>query len=308
MKNTENNVILHFMQFPPENFENLRQFSIMFRHGEIELDMGKKSLSALLIMVDNPDRVATSTISELATFVKISPASITRLAKLLGFKGYQPFRQIFRQSAKIKTDYYSQRAVDIVHSTDFSPKEFLLKQARSTLDNIQQCLQNTTNEEIKKICKLLAIKRNIFVFGHQQSSAIASILRYGLSLIRKNVQMLGPSEHGVATAVGQMREGDLLIIISSSPYSHLTVDIASLASKQGCQIIAITDSKLSPLHERSCASINIATEGHYFTNSLAANCILVESLLSLTAMELGQAAIDKLKQHEDLLSTLNVNA
>ncbi len=296
------------MQFPPENFESLRQILIMLRHGEIELDVGKKSLSALHAMVDNPDRVATSTIVELATFVNISPASITRLSKLFGFKGYNYFRQIFKQSAKNKTDYYSQRAVDIVQSSDFSPKDFILKQVQSTVNNVQQCIQNTTSEEFKKICKLLAIKRSIFVFGHQQSSAIASILRYGLSLIRKNVQMLGPSEHGIATAVGQMRKGDLLVIISSSPYSHLTVDIASLASKQGCQIIAITDSKLSPLHDRSCVSINIATEGHYFTNSLAANCILVESLLSLTAIELGQAAIDNLKQHEGLLSTLNVNA
>lgn len=296
------------MLFPPENFESIRHFLIMLRHGEIELDIGKKSLSALHVMVDNPDRVATSTIVELAVIVKISPASITRLAKLLGFKGYNQFRQIFKQSAKVKTDYYSQRATNIIHSRDFTPKDFMLKQAQSTLNNFQQCLQNTTSEKIEEISKLLAIKRNIFVFGHQQSSALASILRYGLSLIRKNVQMLGPSEHGIATAVGQMCRGDLLVIISSSPYSYLTVNIASLANKQGCQIIAITDSKLSPLHDHAHASINIPTEGHYFTNSLAANCILIENLLSLVAMELGHAAIDKLKQHEFLLSTLNVNA
>jgi len=296
------------MQFPPKNFESLRQFLTLLRQGDIKLDIGKKSLLALVVMVDNPDVVATSNIVELAKFVKISPASITRLSKLLGFKGYNYFRQIFKQSSHSKTDYYSQRAKDIVNEKPPTHKDLITSQLQSTITNVQQCIQRMDDKDLAEIIRLLAIKRQIFVFGHQQSSAIASIFRYGMSLIRRNVQLLGPTEHGIATAMGQMRQGDLLFIISSSPYSQLTVDIASIAAKQACTIIALTDSKLSPLHDYATHAINVATEGQYYTNALAANCILVESLLSLTAIELGQPAVDKLKQHENLLSQLNVNA
>lgn len=296
------------MQFPPKTFESLRQILVMLRHGEVELDMGKKSLLALIKMVECPDKVATSNIVELSKFVKVSPASITRLSKLLGFQGFNNFRKVFKQSGTAKIDYYSQRAEGMVNKASGKSKDFILNQLQSTQNNIQQCLNLINDEDINQAVKLFAIKRKIFVFGHQQSSAIASIFRYGLSLIRNNVQMLGPTEHGIATAVGQIRKGDLLFIISSSPYSQLTVDIASIAAKQECVIIALTDSKLSPLHDHSTVSINVPTEGHYFTNSLAANCILVESLLSLTAIKIGQSAVDKLKQHENLLSQLNVNA
>ena len=308
MKNTENHGLYMKMQFPPENFESLRQFLILLRHGEIELDVGKKSLQALINMVENPDKVATSTIVELADFVKVSPASITRLAKLLGFNGYNAFRQIFKQSATVKTKFYSQLGQGIVNQSKVSPKDMILQQLQTTDRNIQQCLRHTDDESLSKIIKFLAIKRRVFIFGHQQSSAIASIFRYGLSLIRSNVSILGPTEHGIAPAVGQLLKGDLLIIISSAPYSQLTVNIASIAAKLGCEICAITDSKLSPLHDYANTSVNLKTEGHYFTNSLAANCVLVESLLSLTAIEIGQSAIEKLKQHEQLLTQLNVNA
>ena len=165
------------MQFPPENFESLRQILILLRNGEIQLDIGKKSFSALVIMVENPDIVATSTIVELSPLVNISPASITRLSKLLGFSGYNAFRQVFKQSSTTKTNYYSQSIQEIVKDNSFTDKELILNQLQSTTKNIRQFLNNTTDEEINKLVNLLAIKRKVFVFGHQQSSAIASILK-----------------------------------------------------------------------------------------------------------------------------------
>jgi DNA-binding MurR/RpiR family transcriptional regulator len=312
MKIHENHLIEIFviamMQFPPNDFEKLRQFLVLWRSGEIDLKMGKKSLTALIIMIENPDKVATSNIVELAEFTNISPASITRLAKLLGFQGYNYFRQIFKQSSSLKTDFYSKRVQGIVDDGPMTPKEFIRNQLQSTERNIHNSLKDLDNEELAKMIKLLAIKNKIFIFGHQQSSALASIFRYGLSLIRNNVQLMGPIEHGLAAAIGQLRKADLLCMISSSPYSQLTIDIASLAAKQGCNIIAITDSKLSPLHDYASSAVNVSTEGQYYTNSLAANCIVIESILSLTAIELGQSAIDSLKNHEALISKLKVNA
>ena len=292
------------MNFPPDNFEALRQAVVLIKQGELSLHIANKSLSALVLMVNNPDMVATSNITELAKYTKISPASITRLSKLLGFRGYNYFRQVFKQSAVLKTDYYSHRAKKIVEDRSDSPGGFILEQLKSTHKNIQQCLENNSSDDFKQVIKLLAIKRKVYIFGYQQSSALASILRYGLGLIRENVQILGPAEHGLAIAVNQINQRDLLVIFSSSPYSKLSVDISTLAIKRGCQIIAITDSNLSPLHDMASHAINIATDGKYYTNSLAANCILIESLLSLTAIEIGSPAIERLKQHEILLSSL----
>lgn len=296
------------MKFPPENFEMLRQFLIVLRQGDIELDVGKKSMAALIQMVNDPDSVAINNIVSLAEQTNISPASITRLAKLLGFQGFNHFQLIFKQRTKIPSDYYSQKAKLIVDNKSEDPKSVFETQLTSTLENMRFCINQTSEEDINTGIKLLARSSRVFIFGHKQSSAMANILRYGLCLIRHNVQVLGQYEHGLAIALGQLRKHDLVVIFSSAPYSNLTVDIAAAVKKLGCKVLVITDSFLSPLNDHSTVSVIVPTGGQYYTNSLAANCIFIEGILSLTARELGQQAVNKLQAHEQLMSNLNENS
>ena len=138
--------------------------------------------------------------------------------------------------------------------------------------------------------------------------AIANILRYGLALLRPNVQMLVQADHGVAIALGQLRKGDLLVVIGSAPYSNITVKISTLAKKQQCQILAFTDSVLSPLNNSATVTIQVPSSSQYFANSLVVNCFFIESLLSLCAIDLGQTAVNNLQYHEKLLSQLDVSS
>ena len=96
------------MNFPPSNFESLRQLTILLRQGEIDLPIGKKSLMALEVMLNDAALVATSNIVELADKIEFSPASITRLAKLLGFQGFNQLKNLFKQKNKIPTNFYSE--------------------------------------------------------------------------------------------------------------------------------------------------------------------------------------------------------
>jgi len=296
------------MKFPPENFEILRQFLIQLRQGEIALDVGKKSLAALVQMVNDPDCVAVNNIVVLAKVTHVSPASITRLAKLLGYSGFNQFQQIFKQRSKIPNDYYSQKVKNLVKDKGRSKRSIFERQLKTTAENMQYCIEHLSEKNLCEAIDKLAWSRRIFVFGHKQSSAMANILCYGLCLIRSNIQILGQYEHGLAIALGQLKKNDLVVIFSSSPYSNLSIDIASMARKKSCKLLVITDSLLSPLIDHATVSINIPTDGHFYSNSLSANCIFIEALLSLTAKELGDSAINKLKQHEGLVMELNANS
>ena len=296
------------MKFPPENFEMLRQFLIMLKHGEIELDVGKKSMKALIQMVSDPDTVAINNIVSLAERTNISPASITRLAKLLGFKGFNQFQLIFKLRTKTPSDYYSQKAKLLIETKNKRPKSIFENQLISTVENMRYCINQSSDDDLNKSASLLARSSRVFIFGHKQSSAMANILRYGLCLLRHNVQVLGQYEHGLAIALGQLRQNDLVVIFSSAPYSNLTIDIAVAVKKQSCKLLVITDSSLSPLNDHANVSIIVPTGGQYYTNSLAANCIFIEGILSLTAIELGQLAVTKLQTHEKLMTNLNENS
>jgi len=292
--------------FPPKNYEQLRQLTLLIKQGSIDLTIGKKSITALLKMLETPDNVATHNIVELSEKVSLSPSSITRLAKLLGFQGYNAFQVIFKQKNKMKDDFYSQSVERLILDKGNSNSALFQQQLKQLNNDVEECFNNEMlNIDAAKL--LLAKKHRVFIFGYRQSSAIASILRYGLALIRPNVQMLVQANHGVAIALGQLKKNDLLILISSAPYSNVTIKIASMAKQQGCQILSITDTSLSPLNDLAEVALHIPTASKFYTNSMVANCFFVENLLSLTAIELGAAAVNNLQQHEQLVADLEIS-
>jgi len=296
------------MKFPPKNFEELRTLVIMLRQGDLDLPIGKKSFHALEAMIDDADVVAMSNIVELGKKTHLSSASITRLAKLFGYKGYQQFQLVFKQKSKMANSFYSDGLNRLLNQDVVSPKQLLKDQGSVITQNIDQMITQLNDDELAKATELLAKKNRVHIFAYRHSAAIANILRYGLALLRPNVQMLVQEDHGVAIALGQLKKGDLLVVIGCSPYSNVTLKIASIAKKQQCHILAITDSKLSPLNELATAAIMIPSSKHFYTNSLVANCFVIEGLLSLTALELGNTAVNHAKHHEQLLSQLEVSS
>ena len=290
--------------FPAKDFENLRQQLIQIRQGDITLEMGKKILKAFSIMIEAPDLVALNNIVSLAEKTSVSPASITRLCRLLGYKSFNQFQQVFKQRAKTRSDYYTQKLKKLVETKSDRPSVFLRNQAKSAILNFENCLARLSDDSLNQAKSLLAQSRRIYIFGHKQSSAVANILHYGLSLVRYDVHRLQQAEHGVAVAVGQLRKNDLLVVFSSSPYASMALETTSLAKKNECRVLAITDSELSPLCEYATQTLIVPTEGQYYNNSLSATLIFIEGLLSLTAMELGQPAVKKLNMHEITLMRL----
>ncbi len=296
------------MNFPPQNFEQLRKLVTMLRQGDVDLPMGKKSFHALEAMIDDADVVAMSNIVELGKKTHLSSASITRLAKLLGYEGFQQFQLVFKKKSKTANSFYSDGVKRLLSQEVVSPKQLLMQQGEAIIQNVDETIAQLDNAELSKATDLLAKKNRIHIFAYRHTAAIANILRYGLALLRPNVQMLVQEAHGVAIALGQLKKDDLLVVIGSSPYSNVTLKIASIAKKQQCQILAITDSKLSPLNELATAALTIPSSKHFYTNSLVTNCFVIEGLLSLTALALGNTAVNHLKHHEQLLSQLEVSS
>ncbi len=292
----------------PKNFEKLRQVYLLLKSNEIKLDIGSKTKKAFTLMIQTPEMVAVNNIVELSKLTEISPASITRLTKTLGFNSFVSYQKVFKDRSKVKDNYFSQKLRKLSLETNLTAKQVLQKQLQSTAENMIECIKSSDESTFDGAAEMLANSNRIFVFGHKQASAMANITRYGLCLIRGKVNTLGQYEHGLAIALGQVNANDLLVIFSSAPYSNLTVDICEMANKIGCRILAITDSTLSPLNEHATISIKIPTTGQYFTNSLSANCIFIESLLCIVARKIGESAIKKLENHEELLTQLNANS
>jgi len=291
----------------PANFEQLRIYTYHLKEGDTQIGLGKKSLQALSQMIETPEIVATKNIVRLSRKLGLSPASITRISKLLGYSGFNQFQDLFRRRSELSEDFYSQKANRLKQLDSLPHKKILEKQLASSILNMQQCIANLDDNTLDLATRLLARARNVFVFGHKQASTVASVLECGLKLIRRNVNTLLQQEQGVALALGQIQPNDLVVLIGSAPYSDKTIQISSALKFLNCQVLVISDSFSSPLSEHATAAISVPTAGNFYNNSLAAKIILIESLMSLVAIELGQSAVARLQRHEALVRKLPVS-
>ncbi len=292
-------------QFPPNSFAELRQLPALLSRGEVVLPMGKQSYRALCRMMDDPEVVAMNNITTLAHRLDVSAPTLTRLSKLLGYAGFPELQAVFRNHLIEPQHFYSAQAERLASSTGVSTLEIAQGLADESVTNITKTLQWATPDQLETATHWLASGSKIHLLGYRQSSAIASLMTYGLSMIRDNIQQLGTSGHGLSTGLSQVRRHHVVVLFSSSPYSKDTIAAARAARRQQARIIAITDSHLSPLNQWADISLMSPTDSQFYSNSFCGMVCLIETLLTLTAKALGNKAIDNLKAREQLISELN---
>src|SRR3546814_18961151 len=85
-------------------------------------------------------------------------------------------------------------------------------------------------------------------------------------------------------------ENDVLLAASVEPYARATVETASYAHARSVPIIAITDSRLSPLARLARQTILVSTEGPSFFHALTPAYFVGQILAALVAGHGGDAA------------------
>ena len=91
-----------------------------------------------------------------------------------------------------------------------------------------------------------------------------------------------------------------VFVMGCDPYTRATVDACKIAQQHQIPIIAITDSPASPLAQYATHHLIVPTEGHFYSNNMAASFVLAEGLLAMVAQRMGQEAVSNLKNREKL--------
>ena len=73
--------------------------------------------------------------------------------------------------------------------------------------------------------------------------------------------------------------GDVLLAISFPRYSKMTMSAVRFARDRGAEVIAVTDSKMSPLYTLASASLLVHCQMISFVDSMAAPVSLLNALI-----------------------------
>jgi DNA-binding MurR/RpiR family transcriptional regulator len=293
----------------PQSLEELRELVVRISRDQAEVSLGGKALDVLAKLVDAPEQAAVRTISELGDHLAVNASTLTRLAKKLGFDGFNDFQSVFRQAiANDERYFYSRQAGRLLSAvpTDDESIAIFERLARETAANVDGFVKQLDSESLSEASKLLAEARRVRVHGVRQYHAFASFLTYGLGMLRSDVALLDVPQLGAAEALAQLEEGDVVVVASCAPYTRSIAELAETASACGLAVLAVTDTRASPLVGPSRHAFFIPHASSFFSNSMGAYIVFCEGLLNLVARTLGEAALDALAHREALIADMKI--
>lgn len=294
---------------PPRTIDELRDLVISIRRDQSAISLGVKALDVLARLVDSPERAAVRTITELADLLSVNASTLTRLAKTLGYSGFNDLQSVFRQAiADDERYFYSRQAGRLLSTAPAGIPELGVfeRLARETVANMDGFVAQLDAGTLRDTALLLATAPRVRVHGVRQFHAFASFLAYGLGMLRSDVSLLDAPRLGEAEALAQLGEGDAVVVASCAPYTRSVADVAENAAARGLEVVAVTDTRASPLVAPSRHAFFVPHASSFFSNSMGAYVVFAEGLLNLVARTMGDKAMTALAQREKLIVDMRI--
>ena len=148
------------------------------------------------------------------------------------------------------------------------------------MDSIHAAIEQVDRGEFERVVDLLLKGERIYILGVRSSSFLAGYLNFYLHLILKNVTLVQNAAGEIYEQMVHIGPGDVLIGISFPRYSIMAINAVNFAHDRGADVIAITDSTVSPLYTPATAALLVRSDMISFLDSMAAPLSLLNALIT----------------------------
>lgn len=249
-----------------------------FNHRLVEISesMPKRMRQCADYIAEHTDRIAVSTVAELAAGAGVQPSAFMRFCQLMGFAGFSDMQKMFRETYTAKWPDYATRLENLKSAGAASPTALLaefIEAGRVSLENLATSIDPATLEQAVDI---LARAPLIHIIGARRAFPVASYLSYALE--KMDIPAVLHDGVGSLNHRHAIRKGDVLIAATFAPYSQETVDLAIHAKGLGNDVVAITDTITSPLRQAGALTLNVSEVDVGAFRALSATLSLAISL------------------------------
>jgi len=259
-------------------------------------------------VLEHPRDVALLSMREQARQADVQPATMTRLAKHLGFSGYEDVRQLHADAMRGEETGFAGKVDVQVESQklrgDHSLAADIIGVVRSQVSGLAR---SEALDRLVDAARLIASARRIYCLGLRSSHSAAWHLHYILSLAGRQSIMLDAVGGIGIDPLGSATADDVLVAVSVLPYTRQTVEITDYAQTSGVRVVAITDSPVAPLAQRAACTLIVPTESPSFLHSMSSAFLVAEILGALVAGNGGEAAHEALARVDRQSAALNIH-
>ena len=236
---------------------------------------GQKRIAEYIL--SDYDKAAFMTASKLGSLTAVSESTVVRFAAVLGYDGYPAMQKALQEIVHSKLTYIQriQASNDRLFSADV-----VTSTLQMDMDKIRLAIEEVDRTAFAEVVDRLLAARHIYILGVRSSSFLAGYLHFYLHLIFENVTLVTSNSAGdILESILRIGPGDVLVGISFPRYSQSTVKGVQFAHDRGADVVAITDSPMSPLYQLASSVLLARSDMISFVDSLVAPFSLLNALI-----------------------------
>ncbi|GFE82850.1 sigma factor regulator FecR [Steroidobacter agaridevorans] len=243
-------------------------------------------------VLENPNDMALQTLAVIAERCEVQPSTIVRFAKTFGYEGASDMQELFKDEmlTQAPSPSYAERIRQFSRRAGaagaLAPQDVMHEFADSNILALEHLKSSVRKADLERAVEMIAGASAVYIVGLRRSFPVASYLAYALRHVDKRAYLLDGVAGMLAEQSTMLTSKDLLIAISFQPYAAETVEIVGSTREQKARIIAITDSRLSPIAAASDLVFEIKDAEVRQFRSLTASLCLAQSLVISYAFDM----------------------
>lgn len=175
------------------------------------------------------------------------------------------------------------------------------------METIRNTIERMDRTEFDLAVEKLMGAKHIYLLGVRSSSFLAGYLNFYFHLIFENVTLVQSSAAGeIFDQMLRIGPGDVLVGISFPRYSKMAVNAVRFARDRGADVIAVTDSKMSPLYKMASASLLVSSDMISFVDSMAAPVSLLNALIMAVGQQKSAETAENFSELERVWSRYGI--
>ncbi|MTI15719.1 MurR/RpiR family transcriptional regulator [Rhodobacteraceae bacterium RKSG542] len=261
-------------------------------------------------VLDHPVEIATKSLRAVAKDAGLTAPTFSRLARALEFKDYEGLKALCRNALPNKSLSLSKRTgllqAEAASEKNLGIDSFLFRHTTACLRNLDKLVTSTDQNQLREAALALANARNVLVIGFLSSSGLAEYLGYIGNLIFAGWKTAGRSSVSIASEIAELGEGDMVVLITSAPFSQQSIDSALRAAENGARLVVITDSPACPALSAAQFPFLIGADSPQFFTSHVAFLAFIETLAGMVASHSGNKASERMDRFEEAAKACGV--
>ncbi|GAB4355110.1 MAG: MurR/RpiR family transcriptional regulator [Gammaproteobacteria bacterium] len=256
-------------------------------------------------LLENYPASGLGSITALAESSGVSTPTVVRMAKKLGFGGYQELQAALRAEVEetisnpiSKHDRWAENAPD---------SHIINRFAAAAMENLRQTLRQIDTEEFDAVAGLLADhERAIHIVGGRITRSLADYLFTHLQVIRDRTTLVASNSNTWPHFILNMQPGDVLVVFDIRRYERAIIRLAELAKEKGLVLVLFTDQWGSPAAKYADHRFHARIEAPSAWDSSVVILFIVEAMISAVQSLNWEETKDRVKMLEELFDQIRL--